>query len=97
MTYVKSEHLRNLYTFIPFSSTVSAFQSALIAAFPGFNIQCVADTTSGQTSNAVVVINDSVVMTVPPGSFVGYNLGLWQQFPAAQMAGGINSLYTQYP
>jgi hypothetical protein len=97
MTYLPTANLSPLYTFVQFSGTVSAFQTALAAAFPGFNIQCVADATSGQTSYAVVIINDATVMSVAPNNYLGYNLGLWQQYPAAKMAGGAASLFTQYP
>jgi hypothetical protein len=97
MTYLPTANLSPLYTFTAFSSTVSAFATALGTAFPGFSIQAIADTTAGKTSNALVIINDSIVMSVAPGNFLGYNLGVWQQWTAAQMAGGVGSLFTQYP
>jgi len=97
MTYVPTANLSPLYNFVQFSGTVSAFGTALGTAFPGFTIQTVADATSGQTSNAVVIINDSIVLSVAPNNYLGYNLGLWQQYPAAKMAGGANSLFTVYP
>jgi len=73
----------------------SAFQTALIAAFPTLTIQCFAD---GQVSgNALVVTNDQMVISVAPNNYAGYNGGVWAQYPAAKMAGGANSLFTTYP
>lgn len=96
-TYLPTASLSPLYTFIQFSGTVSAFQTALNAAFPGLGIQCFADTTSGQTSWAVVVVSDAVVLPVPPNNWLGYNLGGWSQYTPAQMAGGGASKFTVYP
>jgi hypothetical protein len=97
VTYIPTANLSPLYNFVPFSGTVAAFGTALGTAFPGFTIQTFADTTVGSTSNAVVVINDSTVLSVAPGNYLGYNQGLWQQYTAAKMAGGANSLFTTYP
>lgn len=96
-TYLPTASLSPVYTFIQFSGTVSAFQTALNSAFPGMGIQCFADTTSGQTSWAVVVINDTTVIPVPPNNWVGYNLGSWTQYVTAKLAGGGASLFTAYP
>jgi hypothetical protein len=96
-TYLPTTSLSPLYTFVQFSGTVSAFQTALNSAFPGLGIQCFADTTSGQTSWAVVVIGDVTVFAVPPNNWVGYNLGSWSQYVPAKMAGGASSLFTVYP
>lgn len=93
MTYLPTANLSPLLTFTQFSSTVGALQSALIAAYPSLNIQAVADTLSGETTNAVVISNNSTVFTVPPGSYVGYNNGQWTQYTAAKLA----QLFTVYP
>jgi hypothetical protein len=96
-TYLPTANLTPLYTFIQFSGTVSAFQTALNAAFPGLGIQCFADTTSGQTSWAVVVVSDAIVLAVPPNNWVGYNQGSWTNYAPAKLAGGAASLFTVYP
>lgn len=100
-TYLPTASLSPLYTFVQFSGTVSAFQTALNSAFPGMGIQCFADTTSGQTSWAVVVINDADAIAVPPNNYLGYNSGPaspgWSQYPASKLAGGGASLFTAYP
>jgi hypothetical protein len=41
-------------------------------------------------------VNDNIVFTVPPGSWVGYNRGRWSQFTNAQMNGDTSSVFTQY-
>jgi hypothetical protein len=103
VTYVPTANLTPLYTFTQFTTAggVSAFNTALNTAyntlFPGMTIQCFADTTSGHTSNAVVVVNDQQVFSVPPDNYVGFNQGTWAQYPAAQMAGGASSTFTVYP
>ena len=77
---------------------VSALNTAMQAAFAATagTIVVQADTVSGQTSNALVIVNDSVVFSVVPNNWVGYNQGTWTQWTVAQMAGGPNSVYTQY-
>jgi len=93
MTYLPTANLSPLQTFTQYSSTVGALQTALIAAYPSLNIQVIADTLSGETTNAVVISNNSLVFTVPTGSYVGYNGGQWAQYTAAKFA----TLYTTYP
>lgn len=94
-TYVPTKNLSSLSTFVQFSGTVSAFQSALAAAFPTLTIQCFAD--AQVSGNALVVANDQTVVSVAPNNFAGYNGGAWAQYPAAKMAGGASSLFTAYP
>jgi phage baseplate assembly protein gpV len=93
MTYLPTANLSPLLTFTQYSSTVSALQTALIAAYPSLNIQVIADTVSGETSNAVVISNNSIVFTVPQNSYVGYNNGAWAQYTSAKFA----TLFTTYP
>lgn len=94
-TYVPTANLSPLSTFVQFSGTTGAFQTALAAAFPSLTIQVFAD---GQTSgNALVVANDQQVISVAPNNFAGFNNGGWQVFPPAKMAGGPSSLFTMYP
>jgi hypothetical protein len=93
MTYLPTANLSPLQTFTQYSSTVSALQTALQTAYPSLNIQVIADTVSGETTNAVVISNNSIVFTVPTGSYVGYNGGAWSQYTAAKFA----TLFTTYP
>lgn len=93
MTYVPTVNLSPLYNFVQFSSTVSAFQTALNTAFPGLGIQVFADTTSGQTSWAVVVVSDTITLSVPPNNYVGLNQGIWTQYTPTKLG----QLFTTYP
>jgi len=93
-TYLPTSSLSPLYTFVQYSSTVSALETALQAAFPSQNVQVYADDQSA--GNALVVANQQTVFTVPSGYYVGFN-GSWAKYSAAQMAGGVNSLFTAYP
>lgn len=93
MTYVPTANLSPLYSFVQFSSTVSAFQTALNSAFPGLGIQVFADATSGQTSWAVVVVGDATVLSVPPNNYIGYNQGSWTQYTSVKLG----QLFTTYP
>lgn len=92
-TYLPDTSLTPLYTFIAFGGTVSALGTALNTAFPGMNIQTFADTTSGHTSNALVVVGDQQVFSVVPSNLVGYNLGTWTQITPDALAAN----YTAYP
>jgi hypothetical protein len=95
MTYLPTANLSPLYSFVQFSGTVSAFQTAL-NAMPGVtsgSVQVFADTTSGQTSWAVVVVNDVAVMSVIPNNYLGYNQGQWTQYTPTKLG----QLYTVYP
>jgi hypothetical protein len=95
MTYVPTANLSPLYAFTQFSGTVSAFQTALNSAFGAAagNIQCFADTTSGQTAWAVVVVGDQQVLSVPPNNYIGFNQGQWTQYTPTKLG----QLYTVYP
>lgn len=91
-TFLPTVNLSPLYTFVQYSSTASALQTALIAAFPDVvSIQCFAD--AANSGNALVVANDVQVFTVPANSYVGHNLGSWAQYTAAKFA----TLFTAYP
>lgn len=93
MTYVPTANLSPLYSFAQFSSTVSAFQTAL-NALPGVSgVQVFADATAGQTTWAVVVWNDVQVMSVPPNNYLGYNQGQWTQYTPTKLG----QLFTTYP
>ena len=97
-TYLPTPLVGQVQSFVQFNSTVSALNTAIQAAFASAagTIVVQADTVSGQTSNAVIIVNDSVVFSVPPNNWVGYNNGAWSQWTPAQMNGGSNSVFTQY-
>jgi hypothetical protein len=97
VTYVPTANLTPLYTFTQFTTGggPSALQTALNTAYPGMNIQCFAD--AQVATNCLVVVADSQVFSVPPNNYVGFNQGTWAQYPAAKMAGGANSTFTQFP
>jgi hypothetical protein len=94
-TYLPTSSLSPLWNFVTFSSTVSALETALQAAFPTQNVQVYADDQTA--GNALVVANQQVVFSVAPGRSVGWNQGSWASYSPAQMAGGASSLFTAYP
>jgi hypothetical protein len=96
--YLPTPLVGKVQTFAHFSSTVSALNTDIQAAFASTvgTIVVQADTISGQTSNALIISNDSVVFSVPPGNWVGYNNGQWSQWTNAQMAGGPSTIFTPY-
>lgn len=82
--------------FVQFSSTTTALATALNTAFAanaGF-IQVSADTTSGQTTYALVVAADNVVFSVPPNNWVGFNNGVWAQYTPSQLAASFTQYFT---
>jgi hypothetical protein len=92
--YLPIQYVAKVQNFVQFSSTTSALATALNTAFAtaaGF-IQVTADTTTGQTTNALVVAADAVVLTVPVNNWIGFNNGVWQQFSPAQMT----AMFVQY-
>lgn len=78
------------------ANAVSGLSTALTSAFAvtAGTIQVSAD---GQvTGNALVVANDSVVMSVVPANFLGFNNGQWTQYTPTQMNGSPGSVFAQY-
>jgi hypothetical protein len=94
-TYLPTANLSPLFTFVTYSSTVGALETALQAAFASQNVQVYADDTN--SGNALVVPNASAAISVPSGWSIGYNQGFWMKYPPASMAGGVNSVFTAYP
>lgn len=92
--YLPASEVSKVVNFIAFSGTVSAFQTALNTAFGATagNIQCMADTTTGQTANALVIVNDNFVMSVAPSNVVSWTGGQWVQLSPTQLA----AQYVQY-
>lgn len=78
------------------SNAVSTLATALNSAFGATagNIQCFTDTTTGQTTNAVVVVQDNTVFSVPVGNWVGWNGGIWTQYSPAQMTANFVQYFT---
>ena len=95
--YIKTTEAAKVQNFVQYTTGggVSAFNTALQAfASSAGTILAQADTiTSG---NALVIVNDNMVFTVPPNNWVGYNFGSWSQWTPAQVNGGPNSTFTQY-
>lgn len=58
------------------------------------NIQTWVDTTSGQTTQCVVDCANNTVFSVPLGSSVGFNNGVWTQYTAAQMTANFIQYFT---
>lgn len=96
-TYLPTTSLSPLYTFLQFTTGggVAAFETALRAAFSDQNIQCYADDQTA--GNALVVANAAAAFSVAPNSWVSFSQGSPQVRTVAQMAGGINSVFTAYP
>jgi len=96
-TYLPTSSLSPLYTFLQFTTAagVPAFETALRAAFSDQNIQCYADDQTA--GNALVVANQTTSFSVAPNSWVSFSQGSPQVRTVAQMAGGINSVFTAYP
>lgn len=67
---------------------VPVLATALNAAFgtQAGLVQCWVDSTTGQTTQAVVDANNQSVFSVPVGNYVSYFNGVWQQQSPAQMA-----------
>lgn len=87
--------LAQVVSFVQYSSTPSALQSALTAAFPQAGaIQVFAD--GDVAGNALVVANDEAVFSVPANSWVGWVNGQWSQYTPTQMTGQAGTAYGPY-
>ena len=78
------------------ANAVSGLSTALTSAFAATagTIQVSAD---GQvTGNALVVANDSVVLSVLPANWIGFNNSQWAQYTPVQMNGSPGSVFAQY-
>lgn len=97
-TYLPTVLVGKVQSFVQFSSTVSALNTAIQSAFASQvgTIVVQADTVAGQTSNALVIVNDNIVFSVVPSNWVGYNFGTWAQWTPAQVNGDASSKFSQY-
>lgn len=100
-TYLPTANVTPVFNFVQYTtggSGLANLATALnaMAGVTSGSVQVFADGTSGQTTNAVVVVNDNTVFSVPTTSYVGYNQGTWAQYTAAKMAGGVNTAFTPY-
>lgn len=88
--FTRTTEVPTVHNFVQFSGSVSTFVSDLQAAFSGSVgfIQGQADTTVGRTSNALIVVNNQKVFSVPPNNYLGYT-GSWEQYSPTQMAGAV--------
>lgn len=95
-TYLPTKNVTPVFTFFQYTSGggVSGLQTALVAAYTTVTIQVFTD--ASVSGNALVVVNDLIVFSVPVNNWVGYNQGTWAQYLPAKLAGGVNSLYTAY-
>lgn len=57
------------------------------------NVQVFVDTTTGQTSNAVVDDQNNYVFSVPRGAWVGFNNGVWSWYVNSA---SLTAAFTQY-
>lgn len=95
--YLPLSEIPKIVSFVQFASpqgTTSLLQTALNTAFGATagNVQVMADTTTGQTSWALVIVNDNLVFSVPPNNWITYFNGQWFQLTPTQLA----AQYTQY-
>lgn len=58
------------------------------------NIQTVVDNTSGRTTQAVVIAGDSQVLSVPVGTWVGFNNGTWAAYTPTALAAAFLQYFT---
>jgi hypothetical protein len=97
VTYLPLSEIPKVQNFMQFASpqgTASLLQTGLNTAFGAVagNVQCMLDTTSGQTAWVLVIVNDNLVFSVPPNNWITYYNGQWAQLTPAQLA----AQYTQY-
>lgn len=94
--YLPKTELPKIQTFVQYNSTdgVTGLQTTLNATFGATagNIQCMADTTTGHTTNALVIANDNIVFSVPLNNYITWYGGKWSQITPTQLAAD----YTQY-
>lgn len=57
------------------------------------NVQVFVDTTSGQTSNAVVDSQNTTVFSIPRGAWVGFNNGAWSSYATSA---ALTAAFSQY-
>jgi hypothetical protein len=89
--YLPASEVQKVQNFVQFASpqgTTTLLATALNTAFGATagNVQVMADTTTGQTSYALVVVNDNIVFSVPPNNYITYANGAWAQYTPSQIA-----------
>lgn len=86
--YLPVAEVAKVRDFLQFTTAagVTQFNTDLTAAFgtTAGTIQVSAD--AQVTGNALVVVNDNIVFSVPPDSWVTYYNGQWHQYTATQLA-----------
>jgi hypothetical protein len=94
--YLPLSEVAKVQSFVQYTSGggVAGLQTDLNTAFGATagNIQCMADTTTGHTTNALVIVNDNTVFSVPQNNYVSWFNGQWTQLSSAELAAS----YTQY-
>lgn len=97
-SYLPKSEVAKVQRFVQFTTvgTVDGFETDLNTEFgatAGF-IQVVADSTTGRTANALVIVNDNIVFSVPPNSSASWFGGQWTQLTAAQLTSGFTQYFT---
>lgn len=101
-TYLPTKNLSPLWKFVQYSTSTSvsagcaALATALSGEYSDLSIQVLADTTTGKTDHALVIVNEARVINVAPDSFVGFNEGNWETYAAAELDGSADSKFTAY-
>lgn len=69
---------------------IAAFQTAIntdLAAY--FTTVPTLVTQPGAANTPMLIVNPNLILSVPPGSWIGYNQGNWQVLPDAAMQGSV--------
>jgi hypothetical protein len=95
--YLPLSEIPKVQNFVQFASpqgTASLLQTQLNTTFGATagNIQCMLDTTTGQTTWCLVIVNDNLVFSVPPNNQITYYNGQWAQYTPSQLT----AQFTQY-
>lgn len=96
--YLPIAEVQKVQSFVQYTSVggVAGLQTALTSAFgtAAGAIQCLADTTAGKTSNALVIVNDNLVFSVPQNNWVGFNSGAWAQYSPTDLSANFVQYFT---
>lgn len=94
--YLPAAEVAKVQDFLQFTTSdgVTQFNTDLTGAF-GTTAGTIQVSADAQVSgNALVVVNDNIVFSVPPNSWVTYHNGRWAQYTAPQLAAGFVQYFT---
>lgn len=91
-TYVRTAEV-DVYRFTQYSSTLSAFQTAVDADFPELGGTELLATTAAPTV-AILIVPGGPTLTINPTDWLGINKGQWQVFPDSAMDGSTFTAFT---